>query len=46
VLGREQAAAAGLRQHLGKEALGNCGAQEPLAILGEDGCIPLATEKC
>src|SRR5216684_3830362 len=40
VLGREQAAAAGLRQHLGKEGLGNFGAQEPLAIFGEDGCIP------
>ena len=33
VLSREQAAAAGLGQHLGKEGLGNLGAQQPLAIL-------------
>src|SRR5712691_12383311 len=40
VLGREQVAAAGLRQHLGKKPLGNFGTQQPFAVLGEDRGVP------
>src|SRR5207244_2647132 len=40
VLGREQAAAARLRQHLSKKPLGNFGTQQPFSVLGEDRGIP------
>src|SRR5437870_11090372 len=40
VLGREQAAAARLRQHISKKPLGNFGTPQPFSVLGEDRGVP------